>query len=167
MGSHSLLHGIFLTQGSNPGLPHCRQILYQLSHKGSLRILEWVDYHFSRGSFWPGIELWSPALQVDSLPTELTGNIKLTLKKCIPIYIRCRQVLFESTYISYLHACLPSCFSCIWHITTLWTVAHQAPLSVGFSRQEYWMDWYALFQGNFPTQGSNLCLLHLLHWHTF
>ena len=27
--------GIFLTQGSNPGLPHCRQILYQLSHKGT------------------------------------------------------------------------------------------------------------------------------------
>ena len=30
---HSLLQGIFPTQGSNPGLPHCRQILYQLSHK--------------------------------------------------------------------------------------------------------------------------------------
>ena len=34
MGSHSLLQGIFPTQGSNPGLLHCRQILY-LSHKGS------------------------------------------------------------------------------------------------------------------------------------
>ena len=34
--SPSLLQGIFPTQGSNPGLPHCRQILYQLSHKGSL-----------------------------------------------------------------------------------------------------------------------------------
>ena len=32
----SLLQGIFPTQGSNPGLPHCRQILYQLSHKGSM-----------------------------------------------------------------------------------------------------------------------------------
>ena len=32
--------GIFPTQGLNPGLPHCRQILYQLSHKGSPRILE-------------------------------------------------------------------------------------------------------------------------------
>ena len=32
--SHSLLQGIFPTQGSNPGLLHCRQILYQLSHKG-------------------------------------------------------------------------------------------------------------------------------------
>ena len=35
VGSFSLLQGIFPTQGSNPGLPHCRQILYQLSHKGS------------------------------------------------------------------------------------------------------------------------------------
>ena len=33
MGSLSLLQGIFLTQGSKPGLPHCRRILYQLSHK--------------------------------------------------------------------------------------------------------------------------------------
>ena len=35
MGSLSLLQGNFPTQGLNPGLPHCRQILYQLSHKGS------------------------------------------------------------------------------------------------------------------------------------
>ena len=49
----SLLQGIFPTQGLNPGLPHCRQILYQLSHKGSPRIVEWVVYPFSRGSFRP------------------------------------------------------------------------------------------------------------------
>src|SRR5574337_596347 len=35
MGCHSLLQRIFPTLGSNPGLPHCRQILYHLSHKGS------------------------------------------------------------------------------------------------------------------------------------
>ena len=40
VGSLSLLQGIFPTQGSNQGLPHCRWILYQLSHKGSPRILE-------------------------------------------------------------------------------------------------------------------------------
>ena len=39
VGSLSLLQGIFPTQGSNPGLPHCRQILYQLSHKGSHYII--------------------------------------------------------------------------------------------------------------------------------
>ena len=36
MGCHFLLQGIFLTQGSNPGLLHCRQTLYPLSHQGSL-----------------------------------------------------------------------------------------------------------------------------------
>ena len=50
VGSLSFLQGIFPTQGSNPGLPHCRQILYQLSYKGSPRILEWVAYSFSSGS---------------------------------------------------------------------------------------------------------------------
>ena len=44
VGSHSLLQGIFLTQGLNPGLLHCRWILYQLSYKGSGRILKWVAY---------------------------------------------------------------------------------------------------------------------------
>ena len=53
MGSLSLLHGIFPTQGSNPGLLHCRQILYQLSHKRSPRTLEWVAFHFSSRSSWP------------------------------------------------------------------------------------------------------------------
>ena len=53
VGSFFLLQGIFLTQGLNPGLPHCRRILYQLSHKGSPRILEWVAYPFSGGSSWP------------------------------------------------------------------------------------------------------------------
>ena len=38
----------------------------------------------------------------------------------------------------YVCACVLSCFSCVQLFVTLWTVAHQAPLSVGFSRQEYW-----------------------------
>ena len=50
---HALLQEIFPTQWSNPGLPHCRQILYQLSHKGSPRILEWVAYLFCSGSSQP------------------------------------------------------------------------------------------------------------------
>ena len=46
VGSLSLRQGIFLTQESNPGLPYCRLILYQLNHNGSPRILEWVAYPF-------------------------------------------------------------------------------------------------------------------------
>ena len=77
MGCHSLLQGIFLTQGLNPSLSHCRQILYYLSHRDTCmkvthlcptlfnpmddtdngilqtRILEWVAIPFSRGCSQP------------------------------------------------------------------------------------------------------------------
>ena len=43
---------------------------------------------------------------------------------------------------------------------TPWMVAYQAPLSMGFSRQEYWSGFHFLLQVIFPTQGSNLGLLH-------
>ena len=46
-GCHFLLQGIFPTQGSNPGLPHCRQTLYHLSHQGSLKLS--IDTENSNG----------------------------------------------------------------------------------------------------------------------
>ena len=49
----SFLHGIFPTQGSNPDLPNCKQILYCLSYQGGPKILEWVTYPFSSGSSRP------------------------------------------------------------------------------------------------------------------
>ena len=53
VGNLSLLQGIFPTQASNPGLPHCRQILYQLNHKENPIILEWVAYAVFSGSSSP------------------------------------------------------------------------------------------------------------------
>ena len=50
----ALLQGIFSTQGSNPGLLHCRWILYHLSHQASPWIPEWVPCLPSRGSYQPG-----------------------------------------------------------------------------------------------------------------
>ena len=76
VGCHALLQGIFPAQGLNPGLPHCRWILYQLTHQGNPRILEWVAYPFSRGSSWPRIKLGSPGLQADSLPSEIPGKLE-------------------------------------------------------------------------------------------
>ena len=59
VGSLSFLQGIFPTQGLNPGLPYCRWLLYQLSHKGTPRILEWVAYPFfsrcSQPRSWTGV----------------------------------------------------------------------------------------------------------------
>ena len=45
------------------------------------------------------------------------------------------------------------------------TVARQAPRSMGFSRPEYGVGCHFLLQGIFLTQGSNLSLSYLLHWH--
>ena len=55
-----------------------------------------------------------------------------------------------------MHACsvMSDCFA------TPWTVAHQAPLSMEFSRQEYWTGLPFPPPGDLPYQGSNLCLLH-------
>ena len=64
VGSHSLLQGIFPTQGLNPGLLHCRHILYHLSHQGSPRVCLatskpslWWDGRVSR--VWHGGNTWS------------------------------------------------------------------------------------------------------------
>ena len=53
VGSLSLLYGVFSTEASNRGSLHCKQILHQLSHQGSPRILQWVACPFSRGSSQP------------------------------------------------------------------------------------------------------------------
>ena len=110
VGSHSLLQRVFLTQGSNPRLLHCRQILYHLSHQSvlvlnimviqllsSVQLLQppWAVAHqaslfmgFFRQEYWSGLPFPSPgessrprdqthifpALQADSLPTELQGK---------------------------------------------------------------------------------------------
>ena len=82
VGSLSLLQGIFPTQGSNPGLPHCRRILYQLSHKGSpiwkALYTPWTDicvpcafhtfspYRWCRGASWAHCVLGDP--RTDSWP---------------------------------------------------------------------------------------------------
>ena len=54
--------------------------------------------------------------------------------------------------------CMLSPFSHVWLCVTPWTIAHQAPLSVGFSRQRYWSGLPCPLPGGLPTWGSNLCL---------
>ena len=59
VGCHALLQGIFFsTQGLNPGLSHCRLILYCLSRQSSPRIQEWGAYPFSRGTSQPRKWTW-------------------------------------------------------------------------------------------------------------
>ena len=87
VGSLSFLQGIFPIQGSNPGLPHFRRILYQLSLKGSPRILEWVAYPFSSGSSDPGIK---PGLS-ESVQFSSVAQSCPTL--CDPMYYTAHGIL--------------------------------------------------------------------------
>ena len=101
-GSLSLLQGIYPTQRLNPGLPPCRRILHQLSHQGSPRILEWVAYPFSSGSSWPRNPSGSPALQENSLPTELSGKPLLA-----SMFMGKSSLLTSSWFRLHCHSCKP------------------------------------------------------------
>ena len=52
-----------------------------------------------------------------------------------------------------MRVCVLSHFSCVWLFVTLWTVACQAPLSMGFSRQEYWSGLPYSPPGDLPDPG--------------
>ena len=83
MGNLSLLQGTFPTQGSNPGLLNCRQILYQLGHKETQEYWNGWSTPSAADLPDPGSKTGSPTLQVDSLPTELSGSpvlLKSSLK---------------------------------------------------------------------------------------
>ena len=60
--------------------------------------------------------------------------------------------------------CVLNRFIRVWLFVTLWTIAHQAPLFMGFSSKNTGVGCHFLLLGIFPTQGVNPCLLCLLHW---
>ena len=66
--------------------------------------------------------------------------------------------------LNYLNVLLCSVAQSYLTLGTLWTVVHQAPLSMGFSRQEYWSGLHFLLQGIFPAQRSKLNLPCLLYY---
>ena len=82
--------------------------------------------------------------------------------KVIQIAMRERLSYSEPACVS-IHRWMLSHFSHVQLFVTLWTLAHQAPLSMEFYQQEYWSGLPFLLQGIFPIQGSKPHLLCLLH----
>ena len=105
--SISFSRGSSQPQGSNPGLPHCRQTLYCLSHQGSPYQKRW---HME-----------------PSQCRLFLIHTYVTVKNVFHCYsLRFARVL--------------SRFSHVRLFVIPWTVAHQVPLSMEFSRPEYWSE---------------------------
>ena len=86
------------------------------------------------------------------------------------------KVLFRSEHVNLSHTFtlslhfqklftdVPCCAKSLQSILLpMGSLAHQCPLSIGFSRQEYWSGLTCTFEGIFLTQRSNLSLLYHLH----
>ena len=91
VGWYALLQGVFPTQGLNPGLMHCWQLLYHLNHQGSPKLLKWVVYPFSRGSSqprnWTGISCFAGGFFTSQVTREVlqtTSDFSPTLSTGIP-----------------------------------------------------------------------------------
>ena len=112
------------------------------------RILKWVAISSSRGS---------------------SQSRDRTCVSCIGRQIPYHWGTWEDQHThthTHTHTRMLSRFSCVQLCATLWTIACQSPLYMGFSRQEYWREWISMpsSRGSSLTQELNLCLLHLLHW---
>ena len=143
---HFLLQGIFLTQESNLGLPHRRQMLYRGSHQGSPNRRSNLDFLDSRDCdpFHVVPFIQSLSVRCDFLVQEpelhqllwilicfVTGsNLKLEWQ-----WKWSRSVMSDS-------------------LRPPWTVAYQAPSSMGFSRQEYWSGLPFPSAGDLPNPGT-------------
>ena len=119
---------------------------------------------FSRQEYWsglpfpspgdlpdPGIKPGSPTLQADTLPSEPPGK---------PIKYMNLVENIRDVPVRRLCCCAVLLLSCVLCFAIPQTVAFQAPLSMGFSRQNTGVDCHFLLQVIFPTQGSNLGLPH-------
>ena len=125
VGCHSLLQGIFLTQGLNLGLPSFRQILYCLSHQGSPMA------HAAAAA---------AAKSLQSCPTLCDLRDGSPPGSPVPGILQARTL--EWVAISFCNAwkwkVKVKSLSRVQHLATPRTAAHQAPPSMGFSRQEDW-----------------------------
>ena len=150
MGSCSLLQGIFPTQGLNPALPRCRQILY---HWATREAPSEIPTHCT--SLFSPCEVLSALSQKLVVSTsEKTHAAAKSLQSCptlcnpidgsppgspVPGILQARTL--EWVAISFSNArnwkVKVKSLSSILLLASPWTAAYQAPLSMGFSRQEY------------------------------
>ena len=112
VGCHALFQRIFPIQGPNPGLPHCRWILFCLSHQGSPEILEWVAMPSCRESSQPRPRTQVSHIAVRFFTSWTTGKSKNTGVGSLSLLqgnfliqelnlglLQCRQILYQLSYL--------------------------------------------------------------------
>ena len=103
------------------------------------RILEWVAVSSSRASSWP--RDWTWVSSIFCIGRRILYYCTTWEAQCMPgtiaLYSAVKITLFVLLISTTSHARMLSCFSCVWLCNPM-DVARQAPLSMGFSRQEYW-----------------------------
>ena len=143
------------------------------------RILQWVARLFSRGSSWPRDRTWVSCIAGRLFSIWATREVLCFSRQMIISWMEGTSSIYSEYPREVPHPWhsiivweidqLPSHFifracvlSCVQLFAAPWTIACQAPPSMGFYRQ-YW-SCHFLLQGTFLTQGLKLYLLHLLHW---
>ena len=121
----------------------------------------WIPKHTCFPTSMPLVKPVIPS-ELPSRPLHLCLTQSYSLSS--PSMILKRWNFHNSFTILCVYACMLNHFSCVWLFGTLWTVAHQASLSKGYARQEYWSELSLFPPGNFPNPRANPGLLYLLHW---
>ena len=149
--------GSLPNQGLNPGLLHCRRILYQWSHKGSPRILEWVACPFSRASSWPRNQIrvscmaggfftnWAISEACQAAPEASPPTTRLALSASVPKFLQNRNLaLCIPEYLVCFNKHVPNSVLATWweeltHWKRSWCWARIEGKRRGWQRMK-WLD---------------------------
>ena len=88
--------------------------------------------------FLIGLRAITPAVEAVHVPAHLVLPGSPQAKQLCHLHAQCSLGQSCHRQKNVFHLCMQGCFSRVWLFVTLWTVACQASLSMGFSRQEYW-----------------------------
>ena len=157
MGCHFLLQAIFPTKGSNLGLLHCRKMLYPLSYyvvglkyiTKSRDVLSWspqqkISKEFTRiplSSFYKWRNEGTGKFVDWVIPIKLVNtriDLLLLLSWLVVVNVKVADILNLHAILPCLTILLAWVLSHVWLFASPWPGAHQAPLSMEFSRQEFW-----------------------------
>ena len=162
VGSLSLLQGIFPTQGLNPGLLHNRQILYQLSHKGSPCI--YIPLHNTVGSlFWlifTNVNFTISIFLIVICPLSRFLNVFLFSCKVMSNSLQSHELQYTRLPCPSLsfRVCSSSCPLGWWcHPNISWSVTlfFSCPQSLPAS-ESFWMNWLFTYGGQILELSFNI-----------